>query len=423
MRRTIVNCLLMGVLLIASAVFFSCREHLYVVQTTPQMDLETKFWVRVLLADDVPKCTLQVRGGFSVLDSYGRTLVPETIFTEFGEPMEVTVSAAGIIIAGRSFPAMEVTILPDDPHSFSLDDNEYRGKLVLKANLDYTTLDAINVVPLEPYLAGVVGAEMPAYWSSEALKAQAIAARTYCLYQKMRFGAARHWDVTRTTASQVYGGMRAESSRVWKAVNNTTGQVLVCTQSSGTEEIFPTYYSSSCGGHTEDANNVFGDSFAPLRGVVCPYCKDVARPNTFFWPMVEFDKTSVQTALQVKYPKLSELEDITAILPVRQSNYPDFSRLTFIKLFGSTGKSDFLRAEDLRLTIDPTGNKIRSTSCTIIKMDGPGADSEWVFSAGRGFGHAVGMCQCGAEGMARQGKSAEQILSYYYPGSKLIRVY
>jgi stage II sporulation protein D len=48
---------------------------------------------------------------------------------------------------------------------------------------------------------------------------------------------------------------------------------------------------------------------------------------------------------------------------------------------------------------------------------------KWVFSSGRGFGHAVGMCQCGAEGMARQGNSAEKILYYYYPGSKLIRVY
>ena len=120
----------------------------------------------------------------------------------------------------------------------------------------------------------------------------------------------------------------------------------------------------------------------------------------------------------MKYPKLKELGDISAILPARQSDYPDFSRLTFIKLVGSTGKNDFLRAEDLRLTVDPTGNKIRSTICKIVMMG-----DKWVFSSGRGFGHGVGMCQCGAEGMARQGKTAEQILYYYYPGSKLIRVY
>jgi stage II sporulation protein D len=435
MRRTTVNCLLMGVILIAAAVFLSCRERMAVIISTPQMDLEPKFWVRVLLADDVESCTLKARGGFSVLDRYGRVLVPETIFTEFGEPMEVSVSAGGLIIAGRSFAEMEVTILPDDPYTFSLDDNDYRGKLVIKANFDYQTIDAINVVPLEPYLAGVVGAEMPSYWETEALKAQAVAARTYCLYQKMRFGGGRDWDVMRTTASQVYGGQRTESARVWKAVNDTTGQVLVCWQSSGStpiksglatggrEEIFPTYYSSSCGGHTEDANNVFGDSFGPLRGVACPYCKDIARPNVFFWPMVEFDKIEVETALQMKYPKLRELGNIAAILPARQSDYADFSRLTFIKLVGSNGKNDFLRAEDLRLTVDPAGNKVRSTSCRIVNMDSPGEESKWVFSAGRGFGHGVGMCQCGAEGMARQGKTAEEILSYYYPGSKLIRVY
>ena len=190
MRKTLVNCLLMVAILMAAAVFLSCREQMAVIVTTPQMDLESKFWVRVLLADDVESCTLKASGGFSVLDSYGRVLMPETIFTEFGEPMEVNVSAGGLIIAGRSFAEMEVTILPDDPYTFSLNDNDYRGKLVLKANFDYKTFDAINVVPLEPYLAGVVGAEMPGYWEPEALKAQAVAARTYCLYQKMRFGGA-----------------------------------------------------------------------------------------------------------------------------------------------------------------------------------------------------------------------------------------
>lgn len=422
MRRTVINCLLMGVLLIAGVAFSSCRERL-LVRGTPQMGIEPRFWVRVLLADDVERCTMQIHGGFSVLSGDAETLVPETIFIERGVPMNVWLSGGELIIAGRSFAASELTILPDNPYIFTFDGNDYRGKLTLRANDDGLSFDAINVVPLEPYLAGVVGAEMPDYWQSEALKAQAIAARTYCLFNKLKFGSRRHWDVTRTQASQVYLGLRAESPRVWEAVNDTLGQVLVCRQDSGAEEVFPTYYSSTCGGHTEDAKNVFGDTFGPLCGVDCPYCRDVARPNIFFWPIVQFDKAEVTTALQQKYPQLKELGDITRIEPAKQSDYNDFSRLTMVKLTGSTGRSEFIRAEDLRLTIDPTGSRLRSTSCRIITMDGPAKTSTWAFIDGRGFGHGVGLCQCGAEGMARKGKTAEEILSHYYPGAKQTRAY
>jgi len=89
-----------------------------------------------------------------------------------------------------------------------------------------------------------------------------------------------------------------------------------------------------------------------------------------------------------------------------------------VKLVGSTGKSGFLRAEDLRLSIDPTGRKLRSTACEIA-----GASDKWLFISGRGYGHGVGLCQCGAQGMARRGRSAYEILSYYYPGAVIGSVY
>jgi len=416
-RRTLVNCFLMIAILIAGGVFFSCREQMVVI-SAPQMEVEPSCRVRVLLAENIRQCTIRLRGGFSILDSKGAALIPETIFTEQGVPMVVGISAGCPTIAGRTFNDTELTILPDEPGIFAFDGNDYRGNLLLKVNPDTTTFDAINIVPIEPYLASVVGAEMPEYWQIEALKAQAIAARTYCLYNKARFGAARGWDVTRTAASQVYKGIRSESLRSWQAANDTLGQVLTCLHEDGVEEIFPAYYSSSCGGHTEDAKNVFGDSFGPLCGVICPYCKDVAKPNVFFWPMTKFDKQQVSAALLVKYPKLVDIGDIVNIAVEKQSNYESLSRLTMVKLVGSTGKFDFVRAEDLRLSIDPAGNKFRSTSCKIVSID-----DDWAFLDGRGFGHAVGMCQCGAEAMARTGHNAPAILLYYYPGAKLARAY
>ncbi|MGD0079011.1 MAG: SpoIID/LytB domain-containing protein [Sedimentisphaerales bacterium] len=418
-RRTITTCLVMAFCLAAALMFLNCRQQqqpAFII--TPQIEIEPKFEVRVLLAGDVNRCTIKCPGGFSVQGAAGNTMVPDTIFSDTTLSMDINVLGDEISIGGRNFATRELTILPDGGQIFIFDGTAYRGKLIIKGNVDGLTFDAVNIVPLEPYLAGVVGSEMPDYWEPEALKAQAIAARTYCLYNKAKFGLRRDWDVMKTTASQVYRGIRAESPMVWKAVNQTSGQILVCRQPSGNEEIFPTYYSSSCGGHTEDAKNVFGDDLEPLRGVVCPFCKNIAKPNVFFWPMAQFARDEVTLELQQKYPQLAGLGDITGIAVSKQSDYPDFSRSTMVKLTGSSGASDFLRAEDLRLTIDPSGNKIRSTICKIILMG-----DRWVFSAGRGFGHGVGLCQCGAEGMARQGKSAVEILSYYYPGSKLTRVY
>jgi stage II sporulation protein D len=421
--RTAGNCLLAGLFLAAGVVFFSCHEQI-AVRSTPQMNTEQRFMIRVLLADDANHCTLRMRGGFSLFNSDGSVIIPETIFTEQGQPMDVGVLGGEFTIGGRRFATREITVLPDEPFTFFVDGNEFRGKLLLKANFDGQTFEAINIVPLEPYLAGVVGAEMPNRWEAEALKAQAIAARTYCLYNKRKFGYSRDWDVARTQASQVYLGLRGESTSVWRAVNETSGLVLMCDMgglpgaASSGEELFPAYYSSSCGGHTEDAKNVFGDSFRPLGGVDCPYCRGVARPDIFFWPMVQFSKETVAIAVQKKYPQLKEVGDIANISAVKESNYPDFSRITMVKLTGTNGRSEFLRAEDLRLTIDPAGNKIRSVACKIAIIEGKVA-----FLAGRGFGHGVGMCQCGAQGMALQGKTANEILSHYYPGSKLVSAY
>jgi stage II sporulation protein D len=134
--------------------------------------------------------------------------------------------------------------------------------------------------------------------------------------------------------------------------------------------------------------------------------------------MVKFDKQAVSAALFAKYPKLFDIGDIVNITADKQSDYNGFSRLTMVKLVGSTGKFDFVRAEDLRLTIDPAGSRLRSTACKILLLD-----NDWAFLDGRGFGHAVGLCQCGAEGLARQGKNCAEILSYYYPGAKLSRAY
>ena len=402
------------VFLLLLTALFGCAER-QLVRPTPQMDVDQQFWVRVLLFENIKACTLKSPYRLTVLD--GRIQTTLAHLNQPNLPINAAASAGTITIAGRAYKTDSVVILPDNPHIFNINGSVYRGKLQLIINRDGDSLTAVNIVPLEPYLAGVVGAEMPSYWESAALEAQAIAARTYCLYIKRRFGTKRRWDLRQTAANQLYLGVSAESAQVWKAVEHTYGQVLICRQPDGTEDIFPAYYSSTCGGHTENSKHVFGDSFEPLTGVPCPYCKDVAKPTLFFWPMRKFDKAHVSAALLRRYPKLKRLGKITNITAARHSDYGSFSRLTMVKLTGSNGKSDLLRAEDFRLTIDPTGRKFKSTICQIANLGG-----KWAFLSGRGWGHGVGMCQCGAQAMARRGRTARQILSHYYPGSRILTI-
>ena len=154
---------------------------------TIHMDIAPQFWVRVLLLNDIKTCTVRLKTAFELYD-------PQTAqkrsFQKSDVPIKIRISEGKITFAPPapadtkdtaldSFSAgTELVICPQSPHIFNIDSRDYRGKLKLVLNQNKSSFDAVNLIPLEPYLAGVVGAEMPRYWKPEALKAQAIAART-----------------------------------------------------------------------------------------------------------------------------------------------------------------------------------------------------------------------------------------------------
>jgi stage II sporulation protein D len=373
-------------------------------------------WIRVLLSGEVVECSVGSVSGLRLLEAESRGTAGRLEVSAL--PTKAEICGGGISVGGEKFSSGEVLVIPDEPHIFSVDGRNYRGKLKLRLNSDGNSFSVINIVPVEPYLAGVVGAEMPSYWEPAALEAQAVAARTYCLYIKKRFGGGRGWDVQRTQASQVYNGVSSESAQVWRAVSKTWGRVLVCEGARGQEEIFPSYYSSTCGGHTEGSEGVFGKSCEALVGRVCSYCMYVAKPGIFYWATAEYDKKEVTRKLFERYPRLAVLGEVRDMVSGEESDYGGFRRLRSVKLVGAKGRQEILRAEDLRLTIDPTGRRIRSTAFKIVDRG-----DKWAFVSGRGYGHGVGMCQCGAEGMARSGRTVREILSYYYGGSRIKRIY
>ena len=391
-----------------------CRKP-KVTEPTLGMDIAERFWIRILLFDNIRDCSLAGEGGFSAVDAVTGT---KGDFRRLYRPIRVGIANAKIVIGEHIF-GKEVMIEPGEPFVFELDGSRYRGNLLLVVGDDEKSFDAINIVPVDAYLAGVVGAEMPSYWEAEALKAQVIAARTYCLYIKSRVRGNRKWDVKKTQSHQVYGGMAAESARVWEVVRETGGKILIWQQGDdGEERIFPAYYASSCGGHTENSKNVFGDSYGPLVGVECPHCKSVAKKGFFFWEGVEFEADEVSRRIIERFAKLESLEKIVEVEAFKVTDYGKFGRIVSVKLVGENGKTGFLRGEDFRLTVDPSGQRIKSAACKISKDKG-----KFRFDEGRGFGHGVGMCQCGAQAMARKGSSVQEILVYYYPGSKTVRLY
>lgn len=394
-------------LVVGFVVFSGCRRRTE-VDTTVGMDSPEQTWIRVLLFGNLRGCTVVSTQGFSVEDA------KNGVVAEFDSNTMLRVQYMnGRILVGEHIFDGDVQMRPRDPYAFTIDGKGYRGNLLLRRRSDGTGLEAINHVPLESYLLGVVGAEMYSYWEPEALKAQAVAARTYCLYIKNRRGRHRHWDVSATQANQMYRGIAAETKTVQQAVEATDGEVLVCEQD-GREEIFCTFYSSSCGGHTENAINIFGETVGPLIGVKCEFCANIARRRDFHWKPVTMTIPQISEKLTAKYASLEKLDGIVKI-EVTEKGYLD--RITRVKLIGKNGKTDTVRGEDLRLSLDPSGRKLKST---LFRMKTKGQTV--MFSDGRGFGHGVGLCQCGAQGLARLGADYRTILKYYFPTSKRVTI-
>lgn len=410
-RRTVITCGAAVFLLVWT--FVGCWDRQVEYPSVSISSVE-KPNVRVLLFENVNNCTLKSAAGFVISDDQSGA---SAHFISDNTPVSVSIANGKLAIGTSSFSG-DILVTPDDHYVMAINDKYYRGSFRIILKPDTASFALINVLDIEAYLAGVVGAEMPSYWDAAALKVQAVAARTYCLYIAKRFGTRRNWDVRATQANQVYAGLAAERATVRDAVRQTEGLVLTCRHENGRKAIFPTYYSSTCGGHTENSKNVFGDSFEPLSGVKCPYCRPIARQSYISWPAFEIDIAEASSKLMASYPSLRALKSIVDIEEAEVSQNVGVRRINRVNIIGKDGASDWIRGEDLRLTLDPTGMKLKSTASRIEKKNG-----KFRFYAGTGFGHGVGMCQYGALGQARYGIGFEKILSYYYPGSSLDKRY
>ena len=373
--------------------------------------------IRVLLLKDVDHCRLSVEGPVDLRGPTGGLLAQDV--TQSRSSVELAPGRFTFPELGQAFAVEAVDVLPrgSEPIAVQIEKDQWRRYLGALRLIHTPQLGGavVNVADVEDYLVGVVAAELPRSFHVEAFRAQAIAARTYAWYQIRTVGRRRSYDVTATQSSQVYAGLdHAEQvPKAAGAVRDTSGRVCTWSSPRG-DRIFCTYYSSTCGGWTQAAGPATGrPTIAPLAGGVrCEYC---ARSPTYRWGPVPLTKSFVTERLRQRYPRFDQVGPIDAVRVVEKTPGGWPVRLS---LLDAEGRAIELRAGDFRLAVNGSETYLRSTFFTLVVRE-----DDIVFTDGRGFGHGLGMCQYGADGLARTGRTAEEILAFYYPSSTVALAY
>jgi len=307
----------------------------------------------------------------------------------------------------------------DDPDpGLWLQQRRYRGRLQLR--LEGGVLQVVNHLPLETYLTSVVGSEMPASWPMEALRAQAVAARTYAL--KARKPAAA-FDLQATTASQVYKGVESETPSTRAAVAGTRGLVLTYNNAL----IDAVFHSSSGGGSTESSGDLWSKQL--------PYLVSV-RDFDDASPVRDWRQPLDQERLRQAFPELGgalgiEVMATTPTGRISQARVQGPSgqlALTGAQLRSRLGlKSTWVRFE-LAPTVAPPSalpSLLPTSTVPALTLPVPAAltaEAVQLVAVGRGFGHGIGMSQWGALAMAQRGQSYADILLHYYRGTALLPI-
>lgn len=257
-------------------------------------------------------------------------------------------------------------------------------------------LQLVGLLALDDYVHGVVSAEVPKNWPLEALKAQAVAARSFALAKlRERARSGRDWMLEATIMDQVFDHAR-KHDLAETAVLATRGEVLM-----GPHGVATAHYHADCGGHTDEPRDVWGGG--EVMGTATDRC---AKRASSQWRMV-----ASLSELTKKLNGQGKLQFASSIAGLTVVQRTDGGRARGIRLTSARGDVARLTGEDLRAALGYMN--LRSTKFE-VKTFGDRAE----FS-GRGFGHGTGLCQWGARGLAADGADYRAILAHYYPKLEL----
>ncbi len=322
-----------------------------------------------------------------------------------------------------------------------VNNRRYRGYLYLFN--DFSNSYIINILNIENYLKGVVPSEMPSTFHIEALKAQAVAARTYAL---SRIKDKNIYDVTATPLTQAYLGVDKENDKTTQAVEETIDEVITYNG-----KIIEALYHSTSGGHTENNENVwFSVPYPYLRGVESPYEEKSPHYN---WTQT-FTNYRIQILFK-KYFKQNNLYDIGEILGFEVLRRGVSPRVVEIKVIGfydeivltGTQFQSILGLKSTWFDFEFKNYKFENINSIVTMVDKIPflklnfeevvrkfepyeyktldiRKKRWdiVVFTGKGWGHGVGMSQWGAQGFAENGMNYIDILKHYYTGVDIVKL-
>lgn len=351
--------------------------------------------IRVLLASHQLQTVVASEGGLVVRSDDGSS--PQPLFQpEITTVLDVRAQAGGLLLADAVTAGPRLSVAPLLEAPIVVDGRAYRGGITIVRDAD-GTLSVINVLELEQYLYGVVGAEMQPTWPQAALQAQAIASRSYAVAR----AALREYpgyDVKAGELDQAYGGVDAETQAVVDAVESTHAVVLTYRY-----HVIQAYFCSSDGGYTAD-----GTSLSDPQ----PYLQPVPDPYENESPHLAWSASVPLADFTAAFrDRVGDVGDITAIEP----GAADASgRLNSVVVTGATGSRSISGTLFRQLAGRHT---VKSTRIASIAVNGDAINVR-----GSGFGHGVGMSQWGAKSMADQGLGITAILAFYYRGTMLSKM-
>jgi stage II sporulation protein D len=297
-----------------------------------------------------------------------------------------------ININGASISEKEIELTSDG--IFELNNRKYRGNMyiLLKDN----EILVINKVKLDYYLYGVLPSEVISTWDEECLKAQAVAARTFAIFNKMN-SKSSYYDLDSNNLFQVYKGFNVETKKTNEAIDQTKDEIM-----SYNGDVIQSFFHANSGGKTASSEEVWGGKIDYLKSKDDEFCKN---GKNYKWE-ISITSEKISEKLQKNNILIGEIYDIKIM------ERSESGRIKTLKIYGSSG-SITIKGKDFRNYLGD--NYIKSTNFSITRQD-----VNFIFK-GFGWGHGVGLSQEGAKGMAENGWDYKKILKYFYSGIDIVK--
>lgn len=412
--------------------------------------------LRVGLWCGQPNVVVSSNVAFQLSDSSGHVLRRH----QPGEKVFISAQGHAVTVDGQEVKGA-VQVIPErdsaQPALIMVNGRYYRGQVTVQPAVTKAGLVAINTLPVEEYLYGVIKMEISPAWPEEAVKAQAVAARTYALYSRGKH-QADGYDIAATTEDQVYGGYDSEDARGNKAVDDTRGLVMTYQG-----KLIAAYFHSSSGGYTENSENVWGTYLPYLRAV-----PDYDQQSPHFRWQRQVSVAELERVLAGAGHPVGRLEGIflspLSQPPVEDADRGVSGRVMSIRFTGSTG-SAVLTGNQVRKLLNLPSTMFDVAVISPIKGNVPFAitnsygdhvdkqvainlppaeektamvgRADWRFVAdedqmvqfnGYGWGHGLGLSQWGAKAMAEAAPKNDttyfkHILQHYYQNVNIVPLY